>query len=89
MATTKPFATPTFNNYGHDGFVQLGAADMAKEQIVEIFPPPGHTGVWCSGNTPSSVLCNEESCGSIPSVSDSFYENSNMADALIRLQAHR
>ena len=48
--------------------------------LVEIFPPPGHTGVWCSGNTPSSALCNEESCGSIPSTSDSFYENSNMAD---------
>ena len=47
---------------------------------VEVFPPPGHTGVWCSGNTPSSALCNEESCGSIPSTSDSFYENSNMVD---------
>ena len=31
-------------------------------------------------NTPSSALCNEESCGSIPSTSDPFYENSNMAD---------
>ena len=48
--------------------------------IVEIFPPPGHTGVWCSGNTPSLALCNEESCGSIPSMTDSFYENANMAD---------
>ena len=28
-------------------------------------------------NTPSLVLCNEESCGSIPSMSNSFYENSN------------
>ena len=38
---------------------------------------------WVSGvvvNTPSSALCNEESCGSIPSTSDPFYENSNMAD---------
>ena len=24
------------------------------------------------------MLCNEESCGSIPSMSDSFYKNSNM-----------
>ena len=45
---------------------------------VEIFPPPGHTGIWCSGNTLSSALCNEESCSSIPSASDSFYKNSNM-----------
>ena len=50
---------------------------MKLQLLVEIFPPPGHTGVWCSGNTPSSALCNEESCGSIPSASDSFYENSN------------
>ena len=49
---------------------------------VEIFPPPGHTGIWCSGNTPSSALCNEESCGSIPSTSDSFYENSNIVGIL-------
>ena len=54
---------------------------MKLQLLVEIFPPPGHTGVWCSGNTPSSALCNEENCGSIPSASDSFSENSNMADA--------
>ena len=52
---------------------------------VEIFPPPGHTGVWCSGNTPSSALCNEESCGSIPSTSDSFYENSNKRNVRVHI----
>ena len=59
---------------------QLGEVLFSLNTCVEIFPPPGHTGVWCSGNTPSLALCNEESCGSIPSMTDSFYENANMAD---------
>jgi hypothetical protein len=66
----------------------LTASVMIKDKIltqcaysscaVEIFSPLGHMGIWCSGNTPSLVLCNEESCSSIPSMSDSFYKNSNM-----------
>jgi hypothetical protein len=32
MATTKPFATPAFNDHSHDGFVQPGATNTVKEQ---------------------------------------------------------
>jgi hypothetical protein len=31
MAATETFATPAFDNHGHDGFVQPGATDMVKE----------------------------------------------------------
>jgi hypothetical protein len=44
---------------------------------LEIFHLPVTRAFGVVVNTPSSALCNEESCGSIPSTSDSFYENSN------------
>ena len=71
---------------GHNT-ISLYCTGIKPETVsVEVFPPPGHTGVWCSGNTPSSALCNEESCGSIPSKSNSFYENSNSQDFMLRKQ---
>ena len=53
---------------------------MCNVLDVEIISPLGHMDVWCSGNTLSLALCNEDSCSSIPSMSNSFYKNSNMAD---------
>jgi hypothetical protein len=32
MAAAETFATPAFDNHGHDGFVQPGATDTVKER---------------------------------------------------------
>ena len=68
---------PGCDTIGKRGYLSIAGNCVTNKEQCWIFPPPGHMGIWCSGNTPSLVLGNEESCGSIPSVSNSFYENSN------------